>query len=119
MVAMEGEDSTMEMDSEVVPVLMVGEEELENSVSVVSSVSTPASKITGIGYCFTRFYFNYLSPGFHDDETNNTFGYYKKGVYMPQSNFLFEFVAEVVCESFPQSSGFLINVKAEGSASSW
>ena len=57
--------------------------------------------------------------GFHDDENNNTFGYFKKGVYMPQSNFLFDFLSEVVCESSPQSSGFLIDVKVEGSATSW
>ena len=33
---------------------------------------------------------------------------------MPQSNFLFDFIAEVVCESNPQSSGFLMTVKTEG-----
>ena len=37
-----------------------------------------------------------------------------KGTYMPQSNFLFDFIAEVVCESNPQSSGFLMTVKTEG-----
>ena len=41
-------------------------------------------------------------------------GYYKKGAYMPQSNLLFDFTAEVVCESYPQSSGFLMTVKTEG-----
>ena len=35
---------------------------------------------------------------------------------MPQSNFLFDFIAEVVCESSPQSSGYLVKVKSEGSA---
>ena len=33
---------------------------------------------------------------------------------MPQSNFLFNFIAEVVCESNPQSSEFLMTVKTEG-----
>ena len=28
--------------------------------------------------------------------------------------FLFDFIAEVVCESNPQSSGFLMTVKTEG-----
>ena len=51
--------------------------------------------------------------GFHEE--NNTFGCYKKGVYVPQSNFSFEFVAKVICESHPQSSGFLVAVKEEGS----
>lgn len=51
--------------------------------------------------------------GYHDDCDNNTFG--KKGVYMPQSNFLFDFIDEVVCTTSPQNSGFLITVKSEGS----
>ena len=50
---------------------------------------------------------------------NNTFGYYKKGIYMPQSNFCFKICAEVVCDVFPQSSGFVINVIAEGSSNGW
>ena len=53
--------------------------------------------------------------GFHDDSTHNTFGYYKRGVYMPQSNFLFEFITEVISEADPQSSGFLLMVKTEDS----
>lgn len=32
---------------------------------------------------------------------------------MPQVNFFFQFVAEIVCESCPQSSGFLIDVKVQ------
>ena len=36
-------------------------------------------------------------------------------MYKPQSNFLFDFITEVVCETFPQSSGFLMSVKTEGS----
>ena len=58
----------------------------------------------------------FATEGFFDDDENNTFGYFKKGTYMPQSNFTFEFVSEVVCESWPQSSGFLVKVKAEGSS---
>ncbi len=61
------------------------------------------------------FHYNILL-GFHDDCENNTFGYYKKMVYMPQSNFLFDFLSEVVCEASPQSSGYLISVKSEGSS---
>ena len=52
--------------------------------------------------------------GFHEE--NNTFGFYKKGVFVPQSNFSFEFVAEVICEAHPQTSGFLVAVKEEGSS---
>ena len=50
------------------------------------------------------------------NEENNTFGFYKKGEYVPHSNFSFEFVAEVICESHPQTSGFLVAVKDEGSS---
>lgn len=57
-----------------------------------------------------------LNAGFKDDDENNTFGCLKKGIYMPQSNFAFEFVTEVICQSWPQSSGFLVKVKAEGSS---
>lgn len=61
---------------------------------------------------------NYYCAGFFDDNDNNTFGCYKKGVFVPQSNFAFDFVAEVICESCPQSSGFLLKVKKEGSVNS-
>ena len=53
--------------------------------------------------------------GYHDDVGNHTFGFFRKGEYVPQSNLSFEFVAEVVCESNPQSSGFLLSVTREGS----
>lgn len=39
---------------------------------------------------------------------------FKKGEYVPQSNFTFDFVSEVICKSHPQSSWFLLNVKEEG-----
>ena len=42
-------------------------------------------------------------------------GYFKERQYIAQSNFNFEFVAEVMCESTPQSSGFLLSVTREGS----
>lgn len=53
--------------------------------------------------------------GFHEDRDKNTFGYFKKNRYIPQSNFIFNFISEVVCEMSPNSSGFLILVKEEGS----
>ena len=53
--------------------------------------------------------------GYHDDRSNKTFGYFKERQYIAQSNFNFEFVAEVACESTPQSSGFLLSVTREGS----
>ena len=46
---------------------------------------------------------------FHDDQKEKTFGIIKKGVYMPASDFIFELVAEVICE-VPSSSGYLINL---------
>lgn len=53
---------------------------------------------------------------FSEDNDAGTFGFLKKGSYKPKSNFTFEFVSEVVCKSYPQSSGFLISVREEGSA---
>ena len=54
--------------------------------------------------------------GFHDNIYNGMFGVYRKGIYVPQSNFVFEFTTEVVCETYPQSSGFIVKVKEEGAS---
>lgn len=42
---------------------------------------------------------------------NGTIGVCIKDVYVPQSNSVFEFVAEVVCETYPQSSGCIVKEK--------
>ena len=46
--------------------------------------------------------------GLHDDIDNGTISVCIKGVYVPQSNSVFEFVAEVVCETYRQSSGCIV-----------
>ena len=40
------------------------------------------------------------------------FGVIKKGSYRPASDFSFEFVAEVICDS-PESSGFIMKLRPE------
>ena len=40
----------------------------------------------------------------------------EKAYNVPQSNFVFEFTTEVVCETYPQSSGFIVKVKEEGAS---
>lgn len=57
-----------------------------------------------------------IDMGFHEE--NGTFGTFRKGCYMAQSNFQFVFISEVVCHSHPQTSGFVISVTEEGSVSS-
>ena len=42
---------------------------------------------------------------------NGTISVCIKGVYVPQSNSVFEFVAEVVCETYRQSSGCIVKEK--------
>ena len=54
-----------------------------------------------------------MSIGYHEDPIKASFGYFKNGKYIPQSNFWFELVAEVVFQTAPQQSGFLLSVKKE------
>lgn len=51
------------------------------------------------------------NSGFNDDIDNGTIGVCIKDVYVPQSNSVFEFVAEVVCETYPQSFGCIVKEK--------
>jgi len=49
--------------------------------------------------------------GFYDDNTNNTFGVVKKGVYRPLSDFNFEYIMKVKANS--TSTGYIIKVTPE------
>ena len=78
---------------------------LQRSLLNVGVIAVLLSRITRV---------NSFAPAFHDDLKENTFGVCKKGVYMPASDFLFDLVLEVICES-PSSSGYLIRLTPRNS----
>ena len=55
-----------------------------------------------------------FTAAFHDDMEENTFGVFKKGTYVPASDFRFDLILEVICET-PSSSGYLVKLTPRNS----
>uniref|UniRef100_A0A1X7VRD0 Uncharacterized protein n=1 Tax=Amphimedon queenslandica TaxID=400682 RepID=A0A1X7VRD0_AMPQE len=52
--------------------------------------------------------------GYCDNVEDHNFGLFKRNVYIPHSNVMFKFEAEVISLEHPQSSGFVVAVTEEG-----
>ena len=49
-----------------------------------------------------------------NDDMENTFGVFKKGTYIPASDFRFDLILQVICET-PLSSGYLVKLTPRNS----